>query len=91
MELLRQGYAILRRGLGHAGELWLLTQTFQSLEPFRTFNRLIETNLLFFALIVTAFNCLIELWNSLANPDLQALSAACNDDSPMLPFSKDKE
>jgi hypothetical protein len=78
-------FSVLRRGLGHAGELWLFTQVLQNVEPFGAVNRTIETNLLGYWLLMTAGTALIELCLLVTNPKL---TAACIDDSPMLPLEE---
>ena len=79
---------LARRGLGHAGELWLFTQVFSSSNAYwANLNHQIETNLIGFVLIVVAMNALYELLQLAIRPDLRA---ACNDDSPMLDWEKDR-
>lgn len=88
MGALRHCFTVIRRGLGHALELWGVTQILQSYELFASINREIETHALAFALITLVATALYELWQIATNPDL---SAACRDDSPMLPFDKDEK
>jgi hypothetical protein len=88
MGAFRYCLAIIRRGLGHALELWGVTQLLQSFETWGLLNQIIETNRLAFALMMIAGTILFELFQMFERPDL---SAACRDDSPMLPFPEDEK
>jgi hypothetical protein len=84
---LRYLWSIIWRGFGQALTLWAVTQ-FCSVDPsWAKLNHLIETNRMFFALIVQGFNALYELWVILRRPEPRP---PCNNVSPMLNLGEDK-
>jgi hypothetical protein len=88
---LRYCYALIRRSLGHASELFFLAWVFDDSPLWHLLYKAIVTRPVGYVLIVMALNCLYELLLISLRPDLGALSAACNEDSPMLPFPKDRK
>lgn len=79
--------AVIRRGFGHSGEIWLVTQVLSSFGIWSEPNRIIEANLGAFALFTIAGTALYELLEAAIRPDMQR---PCNEDSPMLPFKDEK-
>jgi len=84
---LRNVLLLIRRGAGHAFELWGLTQATSSCGFWILLNHEIEHNLGVFVLIVVAINAVYELLQISLRPDLRE---SCKDKDQMLDLDGDK-